>query len=325
MAELNRLGCGMSSSQSRQINVSVITPCYNGARFLAQTLASVLEQTRPPLEVLVVDDGSTDDSATIAESFGPPVRVIRQPNQGESVARNRALSEARGTHVLFLDADDLLEKTSLERLATSVASVPGAVAIMGCAWFADDPMAPYTTHLPTSPVFYPAIIQSNLAPPHCWLAPTELVRSAGGFCPDMRWFEDWDLWWRVGLLDPPLVAVPLVGALYRRHPGSQLATIKLADQARGHAQLMGRMAAAFLERPDLLERHGDQLFWSSVIALRRARASSVPWSELTALSAALRDVASRGRGAIRPSLLSRTMRLFGVRAAVALHAVAANR
>jgi len=311
----------MSSTKSSAIAVSIITPCYNGARFLAQTLESALGQTRPPLEILVVDDGSTDDSATIAESFGPPVRVIRQANQGESVARNRALSEARGTHVLFLDADDLLENTSLERLAAGVAAHPGAVAIMGCAWFADDPASPYETKLPAGSAFFPDIIESNLAPPHCWLVPTGMVARAGGFCADMRWYEDWDLWWRVGMLEPILVPVPHLGALYRRHPGSQLATTKLADQTRGHAQLMGRMAAAFLDRPELLRRHGDQLFWSCVIALRRARANHLPWAELLPLSEALRDIASRGPETVTPSLLSRTIRLFGVRAAVTLHAV----
>ena len=307
-----------------RVSVTVITPCYNGARFLAQTLESALAQSRGPLEILLVDDGSTDDSAAIAESFGPPVRVIRQANQGESVARNRALSEARGSHVLFLDADDLLEPNSLERLAAGVAGSAGAVALMGCAWFADDPGSPYVTRLPESPAFYPAIIKSNLAPPHCWLAPTELVRHAGGFCPDMQWFEDWDLWWRVGLLDPALVAVRHLGALYRRHPGSQLATTKLADQARGHARLMGRMAAAFLERPEMLERYGDQLFWSCVTALQRARARKVPWGELMPLSIALRAVASRGPATVTSSRLARTMRVVGVRAAVTLHSLTAT-
>lgn len=86
--------------------VSVVIPCYNGAAFLRETLASVLAQTQPVLEVIVVDDGSTDDSADIAASFGPPVRVLRQPNQGESVARNRGVRETRGEWVAFLDADD---------------------------------------------------------------------------------------------------------------------------------------------------------------------------------------------------------------------------
>jgi len=97
------------------LTVSVVIPCYNAARFLHETLASALQQTHPPLEVIVVDDGSTDDSAAIAESFGPPVRIIRQKNQGESIARNRGIDAAQGDWIAFLDADDLWKPTKLER------------------------------------------------------------------------------------------------------------------------------------------------------------------------------------------------------------------
>jgi glycosyltransferase involved in cell wall biosynthesis len=95
--------------------ISVVIPCYNGARFLRETLASVLSQTYPAHEVILVDDGSTDDSAAVAESFGPPVRVLRQTNQGESVARNRAIDAALGEWVALLDADDVWEPQKLER------------------------------------------------------------------------------------------------------------------------------------------------------------------------------------------------------------------
>jgi glycosyltransferase involved in cell wall biosynthesis len=95
--------------------VSVVIPCYNASPFLRETLESVLRQTHPPLEVIVVDDGSTDDSAAIAESFGSPVRVIRQKNQGESVARNRGIDEAHGEWVGLLDADDVWLPEKLER------------------------------------------------------------------------------------------------------------------------------------------------------------------------------------------------------------------
>src|SRR3972149_3633636 len=101
----------MSFSRS----VSVVIPCYNGAVYLHETIESALAQTHSPLEVLVIDDGSTDDSAAIADSFGSPVRVIRQTNQGESVARNRGIDEARGDWIAFLDSDDVWNPTKLER------------------------------------------------------------------------------------------------------------------------------------------------------------------------------------------------------------------
>jgi glycosyltransferase involved in cell wall biosynthesis len=95
--------------------VSVVIPCYNAAPFIRETVESALAQTFPPLEVLVIDDGSTDDSAVIAGSIDPRVRVISQPNQGESVARNRGIGEARGDWIALLDADDLWKPEKLER------------------------------------------------------------------------------------------------------------------------------------------------------------------------------------------------------------------
>ena len=95
--------------------VSVVIPCYNAAPFLAETLTSVVAQTYPPHEVIVIDDGSTDESASIAASFAPLVRVIRQANRGESVAHNRGIAMAQGEWVALLDADDLWEVHKLER------------------------------------------------------------------------------------------------------------------------------------------------------------------------------------------------------------------
>ena len=112
-------------------SVSVVIPCFNAAPYLRQTLDSALAQTHRPLEVIVVDDGSTDDSARIAESYGPPVRVFRQPNQGESVARNKAMDLARGSWIAPLDADDVWEPRKLEVLFAALEQAPGDIV---CAY-----------------------------------------------------------------------------------------------------------------------------------------------------------------------------------------------
>jgi glycosyltransferase involved in cell wall biosynthesis len=90
-------------------SVSILIPCYNAAPWLAETLDSALAQTWPEKEIILVDDGSRDDSLAIARSYETRgVRVIKQTNRGASAARNRALQEARGDYLQFLDADDLL-------------------------------------------------------------------------------------------------------------------------------------------------------------------------------------------------------------------------
>jgi len=303
--------------QAPPITISIITPCYNGARYIRETLQSALAQTHSPLEVIVIDDGSTDNSAALAAAAGPLVRVIRQANQGESVARNRGIAEALGSHVLFLDADDLLEPESLSRLAAAVAGRPEAVAVMGCAWFRSGE-APYDRVPPRAGRFYPDIIGGNLGPPHCWLAPVDLIRDAGGFCETMRWFEDWDLWWRVGLQASELIAVPYVGAHYRQHAHSQLATTRPADRARGHVMLMTRMAAALLQRPDMLDRHAHPLFWGLWSSVKHARRRGVSWEELRPAGDMLRRVATHAAVALKGVLMANVVRLLGTRTAVAL-------
>lgn len=94
--------------------VSVVVPTYNAEPFIADTLASITGQTRPPGEVVVVDDGSTDATARVAEAAGAPVRVVRKPNAGVSSARNRGVAEAVGEYIAFCDADDLWEPRKLE-------------------------------------------------------------------------------------------------------------------------------------------------------------------------------------------------------------------
>ena len=93
--------------------VSVIIPVYNGARFLRAALESVFAQTYRPIEVIVVDDGSSDESGVIAESF-PEVNYIRQENQGVAAARNKGIETARGEFFAFLDQDDLWTPEKLQ-------------------------------------------------------------------------------------------------------------------------------------------------------------------------------------------------------------------
>jgi glycosyltransferase involved in cell wall biosynthesis len=96
--------------------VTCIIPAFNGERFLAQAVESVLAQSWPAVEVLVIDDASTDATPEIADAFGDPVRRIRLPeNRGPAAARNRGLDEARGGWVAFLDADDRWLPRKLER------------------------------------------------------------------------------------------------------------------------------------------------------------------------------------------------------------------
>ncbi len=95
--------------------VSCIVPVFNGERYLAEALDSILAQTWRPLEVIVVDDGSTDGTAHIVAGYGERISYLRQANAGPAAARNRGLDAAAGAYVAFLDADDLWHKEKLAR------------------------------------------------------------------------------------------------------------------------------------------------------------------------------------------------------------------
>jgi glycosyltransferase involved in cell wall biosynthesis len=108
--------------------VSVIIPCYNGQRFLAETLESVFAQTYPHTEVIVVDDGSTDGSVELIEAYGDRVRAEFGFNRGGSAARNRGTALARGEFIQYLDADDLLMPDALEQRVAAILKTGGDVA-----------------------------------------------------------------------------------------------------------------------------------------------------------------------------------------------------
>ena len=110
--------------------ISCIVPVYNGERFLAEALDSILGQTYRPLEVIVVDDGSTDATAEIAAGYAPQVTCLRQDNCGAASAKNRGISASRGQLIAFLDADDLWLPGKLERQEARLRERPGF-----CLWF----------------------------------------------------------------------------------------------------------------------------------------------------------------------------------------------
>jgi glycosyltransferase involved in cell wall biosynthesis len=106
--------------------VSIIVLCHNYGRFLREAVDSALAQTYPNCEVLVLDDGSTDDSLEVARSYGDAVRVFTHPNMGVERTSNRGVAEARGEYTSFLSADDVFEPTYVEELHDALMAVPEA-------------------------------------------------------------------------------------------------------------------------------------------------------------------------------------------------------
>jgi glycosyltransferase involved in cell wall biosynthesis len=111
--------------------ISVIIPVHNGAAFIAAAIASVMRQSCPPAEILVVDDGSTDESADIANSFGQRVIVRRRKHNGVAAALNAGIAESRSELLAFIDADDLWAPDKLAKQSAALACKPSLDAIFG--------------------------------------------------------------------------------------------------------------------------------------------------------------------------------------------------
>lgn len=111
--------------------VSVVMPCFNAARYVRAAIDSIMLQSEMALEIVFVDDGSTDDSAAIAQSYAPVLRYIRQDNAGISAARNAGIEAARGDMLAFLDADDVWTPGSLATRWQALQSAPSPACVFG--------------------------------------------------------------------------------------------------------------------------------------------------------------------------------------------------
>jgi glycosyltransferase involved in cell wall biosynthesis len=221
------------------LSVSLIIAAFNHARFLPVALDSALAQTLAGVEVIVVDDGSTDDTPAVLSRYTDRIRVIRQANRGLAAGRNAGLAVARGTYVSFLDADDVVTPT---KLAEQVALLEAAPTV---GWTYCDVLIETvaTGHeMRASERFgyggraldgwlFPELIHGNFIPAIAPLIRRTALDSAGGFDDRLTALEDWDLWLRLSLVAEARYS-PAVLVRYRVHPGGMSEDRSRMDQNR---------------------------------------------------------------------------------------------
>jgi glycosyltransferase involved in cell wall biosynthesis len=233
--------------------VSVVIPNYNCARFLPAAIDSAFAQTYTNVEVLVVDDGSSDESLRVLEPYRDRVRLLRQKNQGVSAARNHGIRESRGELIAFLDADDLWHP---EKLARQVRAFDNpSVGLVYCAVeYIDEAGASLgTNHTGRSGRVLRsiALLQGTvvLAGGSTAVVRRECFDRVGGFDLEMSTAADWDMWRRVAChYEIDVIREPLMK--YRLRPSSMHRNIAVFE----HDMLHG-FASMFAD-PDAREVHG---------------------------------------------------------------------
>lgn len=218
--------------------VDIIIPCYNYGRFLGETLDSVLSQTAAPSRIIVVDDGSTDDTAEVCRRY-TSVTYVWKPNGGVSSARNLGLDSSDSECVLFLDADDVLFDDALETLRDAMDHVKGrAMVVFGTRELRSIPGIPEPSgkscfpdpdeirQLPAENLdgakvllsrgIVGRLLRNNVIGAGCTIARREAIESVGRFDESLTTAEDQDFWLRVAARFP-VAYVDRAFAYYRRH------------------------------------------------------------------------------------------------------------
>jgi glycosyltransferase involved in cell wall biosynthesis len=205
----------------RSASISAVVPAYNAERYVGDTLTAILSQTRPPDEVVVVDDGSTDGTGDVLAQFADEIRVVRQANKGVGAAMNRCFEEARGEFVAKCDADDIWQLDKLERQADVLSVWPDVdIAFGGAEFFGlmKGPRVPY----PEVGLLDPQVLKRRLYQGNFICASTMLVRRSffvreGPFDPNLA-CEDYDFWLRALGAGGVFFHDPAVLVRYRAHP-----------------------------------------------------------------------------------------------------------
>jgi glycosyltransferase involved in cell wall biosynthesis len=200
--------------------VSVIIPAYNSMTYLPKTLESVLRQTFTDFEVLIINDGSSDNIVEWALQIADPrVRLISQPNQGVSVARNIGITHAQGEYIAFLDADDLWQPTKLEKQVRCLEDDPAAGLVYTWTAFIDESDQPTGVSIVSHAegnVWKQIVVRDMISTGSSPMTRRECIASVGVFDANISIGEDRDMWTRIAARYPfAVVKEPLT--LYRRH------------------------------------------------------------------------------------------------------------
>lgn len=195
--------------------VSVVIPCYNCESTIEETIQSVLSQSYKNIEIICINDGSTDGTSSKLEkitSFNNNIVCISQENQGQTKSRNTGAKKAKGIYLLFLDSDDRIDSTFIEKSINILESNPTIQIVYSLANFFGD-----TNEQWKLPEYEFKSFLINNCIPITALIRMEEFNKAGGFDESITFYEDWELWLKIILNGGEVYRIPEVLFFYRKH------------------------------------------------------------------------------------------------------------
>ncbi|HET9198649.1 MAG TPA: glycosyltransferase [Solirubrobacterales bacterium] len=239
------------AADEEAVAVTVVIPCFGQAHFLAEAIESVIAQTHPRTAVLVVDDGSHDNTSAVAAGY-PGVECLRQENQGLAAARNAGLARVATELVLFLDADDRLLPEAIATGIAELRAAPSAVLAAGAWRLIGEVGEPLEAEVPRPPrQAYPALLESCfISTPAAVLYRRSLFEAIGGFDPAVSASADYDVYLRAAARNPVRLHGEVV-AEYRRHGANMTRDPELIMAAE--IAVLRRQEPVVARRPELRE------------------------------------------------------------------------
>jgi CTP:molybdopterin cytidylyltransferase MocA len=292
--------------------VSVIIPCFNQGHFLAEAIESALAQSYRPLEIVVVDDGSSDDSAQVARRYAG-VKLIRQPNRGLSAARNAGLEASAGAYLVFVDADDRLLGEALQAGVNDLAEHPECAFVYGHYRLiaADGAPLPSAEGRRVGADHYLEMLRANCIGMHATVMYRRAVfNDVGGFDTTLGACEDYDLYLRITRRFAVHCHAAVV-AEYRQHDANMskdaglMLKTALAVIGRQRPYVSGNATARMAYRAGV--RYWQEYYGRRLIKTVRSQAQAHDWvnawrGTFTLLRYCPRDIASRAaKKIIRPA------------------------
>lgn len=281
--------------------ISVIIPCFNAEKYVSAAIRSVLQQDWPQMEIIVIDDGSKDNSAHLVRNTFPQVKLIQQVNQGVAAARNKGIEVAKSEWIAFLDADDIWLPGKLAQQWSQLQANP-EVRMNYTAWKVwqsaePEPIEQFINELRLisgdtqawngpSGWIYPALLLDCEVWTSTVLAHRSVFQEIGNFDTTLRIGEDYDLWLRASRVTAIMrVSQPL--ALYRTHPGS-------ITKTKPEKNYKGIVIQRALDRWGLVSPDGTKANKAEVY-----RALALTWSDFASASLSVKHFGQAWRAGMK--------------------------